>query len=1064
MVDIESISNNKEFYALRHIIPEDRPLPIGYTDYTSIRDYESSMLQLQGHQIFINNLFAPHSNYKRLLLYHGTGTGKTLIIHILAHSYIRYFKRMRQQPQVTIIGFTESIMVKELMKYPEFGYITTSEQQELERLKGSTIESDKLRRRGLKSTIRRNITDRGRGGFYKFFGYQKFASDIIEITPKGSAAGLTINSLYDDEHMFTEKVNKAIKEGKANVNRSLIESLKYGFIACDEIHNVYNSKNKNNRGIAIQYMLNLMELEDPASAPRVIYASATPLTGSPMEIVDLMNLLIPGSNFKRDEFFSKKHEGSTSIHVLRPGMLDRISKLCAGYVSFLKENSKSYPRRIIDGESIPGIEYLRFIKCPMSKLHADTLNVVRKDTKDPDTMLTSGAYALYDMVFPNPNDPNIGLYNSTSILSTISNASSTWKEKIGIYVEGDVATGSYLRQENIGTYSTKYKTILTNVIDMLNNREPGKILTYHYYVVTSGGMLIKEMFLENGFLDDTAAPLRSTRCSICGIINKDHNKEDHSFKPVRILLLHGESNESEKILSQFNSVENTLGHEYRMLIGTRVIHEGIDFKEIRYLYILSLPRDISTLVQLFGRAVRRDSHIRLPIEYRTVIIRILISTYENNDPSPDTIQYKRKIESYLRIQEIEQAMRSYSIDNFINYDKMKHVDKASIDGLPYTPANSYATNKEADVAVTTFTAYEYANVEVETITTLIKRLMVIRPIWTVDDLWDEIRNPPGKLKTVYDHSTFDRGNFIIAIDALITGMYIDLLDESSATNQSHNPYITAGGEYRRIVFAEPYLILTAVDSLGVPIIDYDQFMRMNVIELVTDVSITENAGIIIREKNLSRKLSTFEQLYKNDLFASVIEFDDAFHYEILSMFVEKQTDIPASIKQLKSIYIDLGAFVYIENLISDDIASVHNIIDRKGMIGYLTKSNVMLYNGKKWITVQLGMVKTKNRAENSIIVGYTKSDGNNQTFKMRPPINKASIIKDKRKISRGAVCTTYTSSAKASIVKKLDITLKRKDDICKNIMNELIKRELKERKKAHGDRYFYFFFEAVPTT
>ena len=90
------------------------------------------ILQLQGHQLFVNNLINPQSSYKRLLLNHGTGTGKTMIIHSLAKKYIDFFKQMKTQPWVTIIGFTERIIIKELQKFPELGYIKQSEIDELE--------------------------------------------------------------------------------------------------------------------------------------------------------------------------------------------------------------------------------------------------------------------------------------------------------------------------------------------------------------------------------------------------------------------------------------------------------------------------------------------------------------------------------------------------------------------------------------------------------------------------------------------------------------------------------------------------------------------------------------------------------------------------------------------------------------------------------------------------------------------------------------------------------------------------------------------------------------------
>ena len=98
MVDTNNLYKEKEFYDLRDVKPRDIPPPISLNDYEFLKTPQSVILQLQGHQIFIKNLFNPHTPYKRLLLYHSTGTGKTIAILSVAQLYIEYFKKMKQQP------------------------------------------------------------------------------------------------------------------------------------------------------------------------------------------------------------------------------------------------------------------------------------------------------------------------------------------------------------------------------------------------------------------------------------------------------------------------------------------------------------------------------------------------------------------------------------------------------------------------------------------------------------------------------------------------------------------------------------------------------------------------------------------------------------------------------------------------------------------------------------------------------------------------------------------------------------------------------------------------------
>ena len=93
------------------------------------------------------------------------------------------------------------------------------------------------------------------------------------------------------------------------------------------------------------------------------------------------------------------------------------------------------------------------------------------------------------------------------------------------------------------------------------------------------------------------------------------------------------------------------------------------------MYILSLPRDISTLIQVFGRAVRRISHILLPSEYRNVRIYILVSSFDSSRISPELLNYKRKIDIYFKDSISRKRIKKNAIDNFINFDKMNLPDK-----------------------------------------------------------------------------------------------------------------------------------------------------------------------------------------------------------------------------------------------------------------------------------------------------------------------------------------------------------------------------------------------------
>ncbi len=1086
---MSSITERKEFYDLRYVETNNPPLNPAYNDYDFLKGPEADTLQLQSHQLFIRNLFNPHTKYKRLLLYHSTGTGKGLVIHSVAKMYIDYFKKMRQEPQVTIIGFTADILIKELLKFPEFGYITTPEKEEIDKLRFSKNERDKLRRRGM-ANITRNITDRSRGGYYKFFGSQKFALDLIIITPKGLEKRIDHKFIYSDEEGFEKRLEENIAEGNVRLNRSLIESLKYGFIACDEIHNAYNARSKNMRGIAIEYVLRLLEKEDPNSAPKVILASATPLTSSPMEIVDLMNLLIPNTDkpFQRLDFFSKNGE-------LLPDALTRISSICAGYVSFLKDsNIKEYPKRLLEGVELLKIPYLRFTPCPMSKLMEDTVAIAKdiKDDDELDSLLSSSNYTLYDAVIPDPNKTNIGLYTSTKIIGAVSSASEEWKRKYGIDVDSDGnLTGEFMFEKNIEKYSPKAYSLLTSLINILEQKEPGKIIAYHYYVSIVGIMFLKEMLLLNGFLDASSAPISNTICSICGIQNQHHSKvKDHDFKPARVLTAYGDSGDLDKTLHLFDSSNNLYGYEYRILLGSRVINEGYDFKGVRFMFILSIPRDISTLIQVYGRAVRRYSHNMLPQKYRDTKIYTLVSTYNDKSKiSPELLYYKRKMDVYIKIQKIEIELRKFAIDNFINYDKMMagiNLTVPSLDGLPFSPdpstsipektlTNIYKLAEEQSSTISTFTAYGYSIEEQKILILLIKKLFLLRAIWTYPDLLNAVRNPPANLKTAYDHSMFSEHNFALALDFLVTGTFIELFTDMNNNNSVEIPYVTLGGEQRRVIHQKPYFMLVPVDDTGFPIIDCDSFMRLD--NAIVDTSLSLDTFVKTDEtsKQFDKHITTFNKTYLKKIEMSLVELTPKFHNTIARIYIENDdTDTIKKIpKELIDIYKHIEFLLYAKDFQTAEVAKSYDYdLRNKYPIGFKYGGLAFIYISgsskgvSSWDSIPISMFKSEEVKENDTCIGYSKNNTvGDIIFKIREPVSKLGDHKDRRKIRKGISCISADTSWKREILKELHIDVKKikNNEVCELILKNLLDREIKSRTLERGrKRWYYFWFDNIP--
>jgi hypothetical protein len=87
-------------------------------------------------------------------------------------------------------------------------------------------------------------------------------------------------------------------------------------------------------------------------------------------------------------------------------------------------------------------------------------------------------------------------------------------------------------------------------------------------------------------------------------------------------VIHGDTSEDEKadIIDAITAPENIHGAGIRLLLGTKVIAEGVDLKCVRTIIFLEAQWKRIRTEQVIGRGVRLNSHLLLPIEDREVEI------------------------------------------------------------------------------------------------------------------------------------------------------------------------------------------------------------------------------------------------------------------------------------------------------------------------------------------------------------------------------------------------------------------------------------------------------------
>lgn len=508
---------HKEFKMLKSTVTANVSRPMA-----KIKALQQTMSTiLKSYQLFVANFFNPNTPYSRLLMKWETGIGKTLAACTIAASFLDIIRDLNVSSEfngsVFILGFTEEIFKTELLKFPGFGFITEQEKAKLNMLReqamaGSRKFQDEYRE--LRSRYRRRLVSRKGNGYFKFYGYRAIANRIFISK---------LNVVAMDRMEIIDKINS----GEIKLNSEFLDEFANSLIICDEIHNLYNSVEKNNWGIAIELIMNY----NPSC--RALFLSATPINSSPTEVVDLLNLLLPRDKYpimNHSDFFNEDQE------LLASGA-ERLKALLRGRVSFVRDvNPNRFASKELVGEALPGVPLLRFIRCKISPFHqrAYDENYGKTGTLPPD-----GVY-LNDVVFPDPHldkpYDGLGIFRTKDVRTNYSEAKQDWKSKHHLQLVDDEIQGAALSADaKLADISSKYFTMIQHLKAGLK-KGAGKTFIYHNSKQISGVFLIDAILQENGFITIGEDPNAETLCAFCGEVAAKHKAIGGAEKdrPIRV--------------------------------------------------------------------------------------------------------------------------------------------------------------------------------------------------------------------------------------------------------------------------------------------------------------------------------------------------------------------------------------------------------------------------------------------------------------------------------------------------------------------------------------------------
>jgi hypothetical protein len=964
-------------------------------------------------------------------------------------------------------------------------------------------------------------------------------SQIIFLGFKGLFNQLFINTskkvqrLWETDIPNVEKIYSGLRSGQLIFNQNTIDLFFSGrrIIIVDEVHEAY-SKQLNNYGLSLQLLLDMAEnpedykdiIEVPKKNTPCLFLSATPLYSSDVEIVDLINLIVPRSQLPNKKFIKYDYIYDDKGK-LKPDALKKIKQLMFGHVSYFVDISTDYPSYSFDGAVIEGVDFLRFERCEMSEIHYNVYKELNFET------LNLGEISLMDGVIPYTK--NQYLYSTKEIFRVLMADSATFQQ-LGIGLsKTNVISGPFLQYDNIKKYFAKYGRLIELLRDNLINKH-GKAIIIHQFVKYFGILFIQQLLLQNGFIDDDHYETDSTLCVICGKTKKEHTDDNH-YKPARFLVIHGDmpNQKIDQVLIQFRT-QNTNGESYRFLLGSQILNQSKNTNNVRQVYILSPPSSISELIQIIGRAVRKLSHKDLPLDQRHVSIRILVTSIPGlKKYSIEEEKYIEKYRVYSNIIEINKILNECAIDNALFYDLYQSTEQS----LTVEMFNKAKLNLRLVDDV--YNIY-YGQDEIDFISFIVKYLFInVSHVWKIKDLWNAVRDPPFYM--AINTKLLSYGNFLIVLDRLMDTTYIE-----------NNFILTVNNMSCKLTQVESFLILYPINqsqlseynALSIEsIVHYNPWCFTN-----TYISTVANITELFPTKQISDlevMETSFIEKYKDmDLFlipTSLNEFTLDFHVyfieKLIVYFIDfylgrhKLPTLEMHLIYLKFLYFyDLynlilfadnmmnnndivtiwGQYVYNDDTFYDEYRKLNPLLfssykytnsgslmdkiskyqsphENKALdsilpIGYFFnkhQSHIMhptVYNVEtnSWVEIfSYTYTGIPNEIENNLLVGYWEITPNNfeLKFKIRKSIiiSKKVPVSDMRFVEKGAICVTKSRAALQTIFKQLDLVYsdKKVKTSCQILLQELLRREteaLKDWKKKgiQKIKWFYLPFEKQP--
>ncbi len=661
----EKIYKKKEFYMNRQI-----PIDTSKTDdiQQDLCPSENTNFKLQTHQKFMKNYLSVNTPYNGLLIFHGTGSGKTCSSITIAESYKNLIALSSKKILVILAKSVKSNFIKEIHDITRgYNQCTSSDY-----LNYDFFTNDDKKQKNVLSLIDK---------FYELITFGSFRNSIVKkLTKTGVKYDVNknlpdnlvnwIDLMFSDKVIIVDEVHN-LKKYKDDHGQDLDAELtdRINDIDDDEIDSTDDLDIVNNDNIETDidtsYFKPYHALElilKYAQNVKLVLLSATPMYHTPIEIVSILNLLLLNDKYKRIDpknIFSSLELTDKGSDILR------ISS--QGYISYLRTESPFTFAKRNYKESIPIHEYVNNKLKTVMKMYNLKRKILNDDYIEPIKIVSCPMSTFHQKFY-------ITSLRSQISLSKIIEYGNIAKDNTDTIPDNQLKlTGPSGLLDLENSISPKIGALISNI---LSNISSGTIFSYSWYV-SSGTSIIARALLENGV--EMAMYSKSERkissadqkyikqilggkktykqpdsSQVLGYDGKTREqwkKEGRilDFKPMRFAYIIGKIEEYERdnLINSFNKDINKNGSIVKIMVGSGVFKEGISLKNVRQVHLLEPWHNRSRIEQVIGRALRHCSHKKLPPKDRQVDIYQYAITYKNFDDLNITRQsLKQKIKFF----------------------------------------------------------------------------------------------------------------------------------------------------------------------------------------------------------------------------------------------------------------------------------------------------------------------------------------------------------------------------------------------------------------------------------